>query len=398
VRTLPRELLDDREAATLDIVACTQLLNMSWRTGMELDQARALLEEGQTLANAIGDRRAHLSLSMAYGCALGAAGNVAANLELAGENQRVALEIDDVGVQADACTGVVGALFFAARLPEALQVAEEGLARFPRHIPSEKWTSGINPYSGLSLLRGICLYWTGWQPEGLAELERCRRLAEEDGTPELAGYALFYSAEAHYYADDGDRARASARQVEEISRRLGEPPAMIAVTQLAFGYAHLAAGRAADAIEPARAALDVHGRVNRSNAGMAATLLAEALLQAGDLSVAVAAAAEAIALCGRLLRGNYEAAAHGVMARALLRRDGAAARAAAEAALTCAAALIERSGARLLAPALSEWRAELAAVLGDDATRERLLRQAQQGYEEIGAPAHAARLRKELGA
>jgi len=307
----------------------------------------------------------------------------------------VALEIDDVGVQADACTGVVGALFFAARLPEALQMAEEGLARFSRHRPAEEWTSGINPYSGLSLLRGICLYWTGRQPEGLVELGRCRRLAEEDGTPELAGYALFYSAEAHYYAHDADRALASARQLEEISRRLGEPPAVVAVTQLAFGYAHLAAGRAADAIDPARAALDLHGRVNRSNAGISATLLAEALLQAGDLSAAEAAASEAIALCRRSLRGLYEAEAHGVLARALLRRDGPAAREAAEAALACAAALIERCGARTLAPALCEWRAELAAVLGDTVMREQLLREAQQGYDEIGAPLHAQRLAAE---
>ena len=80
------------------------------------------------------------------------------------------------------------------------------------------------------------------------------------------------------------------------------------------------------------------------------------------------------------------------MARALLRRDGPAARDAAEAALASAAALIERTGARTLAPALCEWRAELAAVLGDDVTRVQLLREAQQGYEEIGATGHAKRL------
>ncbi|MBI1816954.1 MAG: hypothetical protein HYR72_18400 [Deltaproteobacteria bacterium] len=76
-------------------------------------------------------------------------------------------------------------------------------------------------------------------------------------------------------------------------------------------------------------------------------------------------AAEAIALCRRSLRGMYEAEAHGVLARALLHRDAAAARDAAEAALANAAALIESTGAKTLAPALCEWRAELAAVLGD---------------------------------
>ncbi|MBI1816897.1 MAG: zinc ribbon domain-containing protein [Deltaproteobacteria bacterium] len=156
--------------------------------------------------------------------------------------------------------------------------------------------------------------------------------------------------------------------------------------------AHLAAGRAADAIEPARAALGMFGHVEKETAGMAAALLAEALLQTGDLSAAQSAAAEAITPCRRSLRGMYEAAAHGVIARALLRRDGAGARAAAEAALASAAELIERTGAKTLAPALCEWRAELAAVLGDDVTRAQLLQQAQRGYEEIGAPLHAARL------
>ena len=97
------------------------------------------------------------------------------------------------------------------------------------------------------------------------------------------------------------------------------------------------------------------------------------------------------------MRGNYEAAAHGVIARALLRRDGAAARDAAEAALASAAALIERTGAKTLAPALCEWRAELAAVLGDDAASVQLLREAQQLYEEIGAPGHVSRLAQDLG-
>ena len=68
---------------------------------------------------------------------------------------------------------------------------------------------------------------------------------------------------------------------------------------------------------------------------------------------------------------------------------------AAEAALAKAAALIERTGAKTLAPALCEWRAELAAVLGDDVTRAQLLRQAELGYQEIGAPGHAQRLLQE---
>jgi hypothetical protein len=232
--------------------------------------------------------------------------------------------------------------------------------------------------------------------EGFEAFARSRRLAEELGTPEIAAYTAFWSAEVHAYAGDAERAFASVRQGEEISRRLGEPPALVAATQLGFGYALLAAGRAADAIEPARASLEGHGRANKANAGLSAALLAEALLEAGDLEAAQTTAAEAIELCRRSLRAVYEAAAHGVMARALLRRDGAAARGPAEAALAEAAALIEHSGAKLLAPRLCEWRAELAAVVGDDAARVRLLRDAEQLHREIGAPLRAERMARML--
>jgi hypothetical protein len=53
----------------------------------------------------------------------------------------------------------------------------------------------------------------------------------------------------------------------------------------------------------------------------------------------------------------------------LLRRDGAAARGAAQAALDTVADLVERTGALLLAPALAEWRAELAGLMGCEAQR-----------------------------
>jgi len=86
---------------------------------------------------------------------------------------------------------------------------------------------------------------------------------------------------AKFCLECGDRALASSRQVEEVSRALGEAPVLVAFTRIAYGHAHLAAGRAADAIEAARAALDVFGRAEKERAGESATLLAEALLEAG---------------------------------------------------------------------------------------------------------------------
>jgi hypothetical protein len=151
-----------------------------------------------------------------------------------------------------------------------------------------------------------------------------------------------------------------------------------------------------DAIEPARVVKAMLARTEQVMIAMGPRLLAEALLESGDLSAAISEAEHAIQLARHSFRGNLEAEAHGILARALLRRDGAAARDAAEAALASAAELIESTGAKMLAPTLCEWRAELAAVLGDATTRERLLHEARQGYEAIGAPGQAGRVARLL--
>jgi tetratricopeptide (TPR) repeat protein len=170
---------------------------------------------------------------MIYGRALSGAGEVAVCLELMIEIRRAALELDDIALQAGAWSLLIDAFYFAARFPKALQSAEEGLARCPRFISPDGWVMGINPYTTMSFWRGFSLSWMGRLPEAVEGLARCRRLCEEDDTPEMTGYALAYAAEAHYHAHDAERALASARQVEEISRTLGEPPALVAYAQFA---------------------------------------------------------------------------------------------------------------------------------------------------------------------
>jgi adenylate cyclase len=398
VRALRRQLPDDRDAAGLGIAACTQLLTSSWRMGsIGLDDARELLEEGQVLADMRSDRLARLHLSMTYGRTLLGAGEVADSVALAFENQRVASELAEVATEAHAYAVLIDELGHTARPREALSLAEETLARFSRHLPREAWIFGFNPYAVASMWRGVTLDWLGRIPAGREELRRCVRFAEEDGTPEMAVYAAHYAAEASYHAGDGDHALATAHQLQGLVERLGDPPAFVAIQETCFAWAHLVSGRPAEAIAPARAALDLYGRVEKQLAGVPATVFAEALLQSGDPSTAQSAATEAIAICRRTLRGTYEAIAQGVLARALLRRDGAVAREAAEAALAQAGALIERTGTKTLVPSLCEWRAELARLTGDEARRERELREAHRLFTEIGAPIRAAGVAKELG-
>ena len=390
VRLLVRELPDDAEAAKLGIAACLQLLSLALRIGMDADEARLVLQEGQAFADATDNRLAHIYLSGAHGLALCTAGDVGAYLEIALDNRRRLVATDDIRVQANVWTYHLHALWLAARFSEALELSEKGLAVVSRD-GRQNWLGGITLRGAFSLARAICLNWTGRLRDGIEELGCCQRFGEEDKSREIVAYARFWLTEGCYLAYDEARALASAHQADEMSRELGDPPNMIVFKQIAYGYAHLAAGRAADAADQMREA-SREKRAAQEYAGQVTQLLAEALLRVGDLSAAVDAAEDAIALCRRSLRGNYEAIAHGVLARALLRRDGVAARAEVEAALDNAAELIDSTGARTLAPYLLEWRAELAAALGDEVTCEQLLRQAGQGYDAIGAPRHAQRL------
>jgi class 3 adenylate cyclase len=398
LRALARELPNDREAAALGIIACRQVLGLSWRVGKGLDESLTLLQEGQAFANVLGDQRSHLILAMVYSKAQGNEVDTARYIELASENYRVALKMNDVVMQANASVYLVDALSHAIQTSEALTLAEAGLANFPRDIPRTDWILGFSPHGVFSHWRAVCLNWTGRLREGFEEVHRCLRFVEEDNTPEAVAYILGFAAEAYYHAHDADKAMASAARSDQTSRALGEPPSMVAYAKMGLAFALLAAGRPQEAIEPARLALAFFGRAEKQVIGVGARLLAEALLLSGDLPAAQAEAENAITLCRRSLRGNLEAESHGILARALLRRDGAAAREAAESALASAALLIERTGAKTLAPHLLEWRAELGAALGDEALRKSLLNQAIDGFESIGAPLQAARLRKEAGA
>ena len=392
VRTLLATLSDEREIAELRIHACVRLLTMSWRVTADLNEARAIFEEGRTLAQAIGDRRGLTKLSLGIAAVSYGTGDIATYLKTNREIYNVARDLNDLELEANATAWLVDSLLLAARYDEAVTVAADGLARFPRHSPSESWLIGLNPYSYLLLLRGIALCWMGRHQEGLDAMTQSFTMASEDDTPEGKSYGLLIRAEIHYRAGDAAHALADAQEAGELSQKLGDPPTLFAMAQLGFCSAYLAAGRSAEAMACARTALEIHTRLDKAFAACSATLLAEGLLLAGDWNAAQVAAQNAIALSQYSIRQNYEAIAQGVLARALLRRDGPVAREAAEAALTVAATLIARSGARLLAPALDEWRAELANVLGDDVAREQLLRQAEQGYQEIGAPNQAQRL------
>jgi len=125
--------------------------------------------------------------------------------------------------------------------------------------------------------------------------------------------------------------------------------------------------------------------------------MAAAHLGLGDREKALAIADESIALSRQRGSRIWEFSALLTRMRALREIHGVQAAGEIEAALAEADAWLEMSGAKSYEPFLHVERAELARLLGDEATRERELRKAHRLFTEIGAPIRAAKVAKELG-
>ena len=125
-------------------------------------------------------------------------------------------------------------------------------------------------------------------------------------------------------------------------------------------------------------------------------MMAAANLGLGDCAKALALAEEAIGFTRRLGSRLWEFSALLARIRALREIQGVQATKEIEAALAEADAWLEMSGAKSYGPFLNVERAKLAGLTGDEATRERELREAHRLFLEIGAPIRAAEMAREL--
>ena len=395
VRTLLRQLPRGRETAALGFAACRMLLAaMSWRMAVQLGEARELFEEAQAYANSMGNQRDSLFLAMNYSYILRADGDIPAFHKQVLLNKDAAIALQDPVVLVHATTAVATALEETGQFAESLNQFDGGLP--PHPMPRDEWLLGISPRVLTRCYRGKSFMATGDLQQALNEHAKGLVEGKEDGTPETTSYIHGFITETHYLAGDKERALASAQFAESAGQGL-DNAGLGAHLLLVRGYAQLLAGLTGDAVVTSRESLNLYRRSDRVRAGEAAAFHAESLLADGNAPAAQAAAEEAITICGRSRRATYEAVAHGVLARALLRQHGSAARTSVEAELALAAELIERTGARTFLASLLEWRAEVAGVCGFAEERLQLLRQAQAVFAEIGAPLQASRISEQLG-
>ncbi len=185
---------------------------------------------------------------------------------------------------------------------------------------------------------------------------------------------------------------AHARRAVEGAESVGTA-AVVGLGYIVLGRAHVLEGQWDEAIGAFEIARE---RGIESQQTHFFPSLALAWLEKGDPGRARSIVEQAVSLTRERGAEISESRAQVALARVLLATEGAVARERVEAALERAESLVQATGAEAHTPTIHLARAELAGVLGDEATRKRELREAHRLYTETGAEGHAERVAREL--
>jgi adenylate cyclase len=398
VRALVTRAPESPEAAGLGAAACAALLYYGSRFGMPESEAAALFTEGKTHGAGAPDRRLLPLAFVNYGrFRLICLGDPQAGADLSREAARLAEEAAAPGLVLAAKTMLVMALAGLGRPAEALEISESILGETPVERGPVAAAFGFDPYPFALANRAFLRVWVRRSPVGEGDIERALALALEQPSAELVGLIHWMGAALAHLRGDPAAAMGHARQALAIVGRI-HLPSLEAVAFGALGAAHLIAeewNEAVTAFERALAVVREH-RVNVAFEAMYLSGLADAHLGRGEPELARTLAEEAIATAGRRGSRFWEVVGYRNLARAHLGAGGAGARGEIEAALARAETLIHQ-GSAAHEPHVRLVRAELAQLLGDEATRRRELGEAHRLFLEMGAAGHADRVKEELG-
>jgi adenylate cyclase len=385
------EVPESPETLELRIRALRSILVSASQLGLEEEVEFArLVEEGNALLLRSGDARAHVLFLFGTGAALMNAGHLRAALPALERAVEHADETGDSELRAQARSALALGHVTGGSNDRVLALTKEAIEILGGAAAAEANPSPMNPHRRLLSYRGWALAVSGRLGEAQVALERALELTVERG--ELVYGSLIHCFWTYLEGSRGSPsgALAHARQSVEYAERMGAAR-ILALGYQVLGRAHLDNGQ----LEEARAALEHALAIATAPRAYVLAHLAEACAGLGDTARAREAAAEAVAIADQ--EGVRHASIWLSLARVLRSADGLAAEGEIEAALDRVLELVEETGSRVFVPQVHEERAELARLRGDDATRERELREAYRLYTEMGATGHAERLARELG-
>ena len=228
-------------------------------------------------------------------------------------------------------------------------------------------------------------------------LDRSERLSRQHGEPENLAWALGNCSTVVRNTGERQGAVARAREAVEIAEKIGSHFSRT----LAYGALSTALtldGEYSEAAAAAERSLQIARETRTGLMDEAGYLvsLADAHLGLGETDRGCALAEEAAAVARRRDTPCDEVRALVTLARGLLEGEGAEFRGRVEGALSRALSLIDETGNEALRPFVHLERSKLARLTGDEAARQRELREAHRLLVEMGATGHAERVGREL--
>jgi tetratricopeptide (TPR) repeat protein len=398
VLVLLGEAPDEPEAVKLVLHAHDDLLRVGRMGGIFRAEGERLFATARALAERTGNRALLTRLLATFGDFLIFSGAIADGQVYMREANVMAREVEDVAVRLSVEMDNAQTAFWGGRLPEALAHIETALEllepgmRGGNDLPVGLWGEAF-----VVSQRGIAQCLMGRCREGLADLERSVRLADETGSLEARCVARQFLCFGAATTGQVGLAAQHARAAMELAVRAANP-FITRLAQASLGSAYVTTGRAREAIPLLEAVISDAGQVAPIGAieWFMLSQLAEAYRYAGDAARAAGIASRAIELARANGALTAECAAQLALASASVQGEGAGAAPAVEAALARAVALVEQSGAETFRPLVHVIAAELARTRGDGMTAQGELRTAEKLCRERGMDELANRMVREL--
>ena len=400
VRTLLETgLPETAETVSLGLTARIWTLRLAWRVGGTDEEAAAIFAGGKALAERAEDPRSLAMLTVAYAAIRGLTGHVEEWAELGSEALRLAERTGDRGLQLAVRPPPTYALFMLGRLREALATIDQGLELAAGDARLGADTLFVSPYAWSVMTRSFLLAYLGHLQEAAEGLDSAMQLAHRHGDVEVLGYAHANRAWLGRQTGEVESALTHAGKAVDIAERMGNAYARTQAYSC-LALAHLSREEWDEAAEAGEQSLAIsrERRIGVQFEPWTLATLAEAYLGRGEGLRARTTAEQAVALARGSHIKVFEPITLLSLARVLLASEGARARAEVKAALSRALTLAKEMEARGEEPLVHVELGELARLTGDDAGRERELREAQRLFAEIGADRYAAALTRELSA
>jgi adenylate cyclase len=399
IRELTRARPEDAEAAGLATRACTWVLSAGWRLGIAPDEVEATAAEARSWLERRSDAEASIRLESGLSSFhLTNRGEAEPALAYAAAAERVADASGDPRLRAMARYLSLYPWYHTGPVDRARERADELVAHGRAHgdLPA--------PFGGEDMLALVIGFQAllevqhGSVTRTWDMLGEAQRIARERGYVESEGWTAMFAGWLEWIDGDSERAIPYCRRGLELAERIGSPFSIAwGLGSLAQALAHAGSGEALEVAERSVAFCRERGTALEGE-GRHLAALAEACIVTGDLARARRVAEEAVAVAHRRGLRRCEFDARLALARAERAAGDADSLRRSHEALAQVDALAEATRAPNWRHVAEFERAEIAAIAGEPAVRERHLRAALAGFEKIEAEHRVRQIRALLSA